>query len=88
MLQIKKGDIVVSTKGRDVGKVYVVKHIENEYVYLVDGRGRTISNPKKKKFKHIRPANICIEALNKKFENNEKVQDLEIRKTIDNLNII
>ena len=88
MLQIKKGDVVVSTKGRDIGKVYIVKDVENQYVYLVDGRGRTISNPKKKKFKHIRTTNICIEALNQKFENNAKVQDLEIRKTIDNLNII
>ena len=88
MLQIKTGDVVVSTKGRDTGKVYIVKNIENDYLYLVDGRGKTISNPKKKKFKHIRTANICIEALNEKFERNEKVQDLEIRKTIDNLNII
>ncbi len=88
MLQIKKGDVVVSTQGRDIGKIYIVKDVENQYAYLVDGRGRTISNPKKKKFKHIRTANICIEALNNKFENNEKVQDLEIRKTIDNLNII
>ncbi len=88
MLQIKQGDVVVSTQGRDFGKVYIVKNVDEQFVYLVDGRGRTMLNPKKKKFKHIRTTNICIDTINKKLGNSEKVQDLEIRKTIDNLNII
>ena len=88
MLTINIGDIVMSTKGRDTNQYYIVKSYDAEYVYLVDGRGKTMSKPKKKKFKHIRPTGQKCIALQEKFETNAKVLDSEIRKTIDNLNII
>ena len=88
MLGINVGDVVLSTKGRDVDQIYIVKSVEDGYAYLVDGRGKTISKPKKKKFKHIRPTGQKCIALQEKFETNAKVLDSEIRKTIDNLNII
>ena len=52
MLEVNVGDVVLSTKGRDVDQIYIVKAVENGYAYLVDGRGKTINKPKKKKFKH------------------------------------
>jgi len=42
-----------SLAGHDKGKLYLINEIDNEYVYLVDGKIRTIENPKKKKKKHI-----------------------------------
>jgi ribosomal protein L14E/L6E/L27E len=47
------GGFAISTAGHDLGKLYVIFHIANEYVYLVDGRIRTLNRPKKKKIKHI-----------------------------------
>jgi ribosomal protein L14E/L6E/L27E len=47
------GGFVVSHAGHDSGKCYVINQIENEYVYLVDGRIRTLDRPKKKKKLHV-----------------------------------
>lgn len=88
MLEINIGDIVESTKGRDAGLIFVVFNKEKEYAYLVNGKNRTIKQPKKKKFKHIRPTGHKSVLLQEKFLSNAKVLDSEIRKTIDNLNII
>ncbi len=48
------GCIVNSVAGRDTGKNYVIIQSDAEYVYLVDGKIRTIDRPKKKKKKHVR----------------------------------
>lgn len=88
MLNIKTGDVVMSTKGRDVNHIYIVKSVKNDYAFLVDGRGKTINSPKKKKFKHLRPTGQSVIPLKEKFETNQKVLESEIRKTIANLSII
>lgn len=43
------GGFVISIAGHDLGKNYVIFNIEGEYVYLVDGKIRTIDRPKKEK---------------------------------------
>ena len=53
MKDLKTGGYAVSRAGHDLGKYYVIFQIDSEYVYLVDGRIRTISHPKKKKIKHV-----------------------------------
>ena len=88
MLNVNIGDVVMSTKGRDLNNLYIVYGIKKDYAFLVDGRGKTILNPKKKKFKHFTLTGQNVEALKEKFLANEKVLDSEIRKTISNLNII
>ena len=88
MLEIVEGMVVVSTQGRDNEHLYIVKNVENGYAYVVDGKQRTIQNPKKKKFKHLRPTGQIIESIQEKFRENQKLLDSEIRKTIDNLSII
>lgn len=51
---IKIGQIVKSKNGRDAGGIFLVyKVLDSEYVLIVDGKRRTISNPKKKKIKHL-----------------------------------
>ncbi len=49
------GQIVISKSGRDKGLAFVIKSIEGEYVYLVDGKLRKLDKPKKKKQKHVQP---------------------------------
>ena len=88
MLEVTNGDIVQSICGRDCFQPFVVLKIDNGYAYLVNGKNRTIQNPKRKKLKHIRLTNIKNEAIKQKLKNNEKVLDSEIRKAIDNLSII
>lgn len=88
MLEINLGDVVVSIQGRDAGQKYIVSSINNEYVFLVNGKNRTFAKPKKKKIKHIRPTGQKCVSLYEKLLNKNKILDSEIRKTIDNLNII
>ena len=47
MRDIRVGSFAEAIAGHDSGKWYVIFRIENEYVYLVDGRIRTLDRPKK-----------------------------------------
>ena len=73
---IKTGQIVFSKRGRDKGKPFVVLNIEGEYLYLVDGKLRTLDNPKKKKVKHIQPTNHVCELKT----DGRALQNADIRK--------
>lgn len=52
--ELKIGDLVKSTNGRDIAKYYVV-YAENEkgYFILIDGKVKTQKNPKTKNSKHL-----------------------------------
>ena len=47
------GMMAKSLAGHDKGKVYLVLDSDEVYVYLVDGKIRTLDRPKKKKKKHV-----------------------------------
>ena len=46
---INIGDIVISIMGHDRGEYYLVLDCDNDFVYLADGRLKTVNKPKKKK---------------------------------------
>ncbi|MET3616828.1 ribosomal protein L14E/L6E/L27E [Peptoniphilus olsenii] len=53
-INLERGQIVRSKKGRDEGKVFVITEVIDEnYLYLVDGKLRKLDRPKKKKVKHV-----------------------------------
>lgn len=88
MLKIEQGDVVMSVKGRDNGYLYFVKDVVDNDVYLMNGKKRTQKNLKKKNIKHIKLMNICVNDIKNKIKNGEKFQDSDIKKQIDNLNVI
>jgi len=47
------GMLASSKAGHDKNAVYIIIKEETEYVYLVDGRSRTLEKPKRKNKKHI-----------------------------------
>lgn len=51
--EIKKGMLAKSKAGHDKEHIYVICDVDEKYVYLADGNIRTLSNPKKKKIKHV-----------------------------------
>ena len=59
MERYMKGMLARSKAGHDAGKVYVIIDVDDTYVYLADGRIRTLERPKKKKKKHVQV--ICRE---------------------------
>lgn len=53
MDRFEVGMLARSKAGHDKGHVYIIMKEENAYVYLVDGKIRTMDHPKKKKKKHM-----------------------------------
>lgn len=53
MENICTGMTARSLAGHDKGKVYLIIHADTAYVYLTDGKCRTVDRPKRKKRKHV-----------------------------------
>ena len=51
MVMYEAGMLARSKAGHDKAKMYIIKEVDDTYVYLVDGRIRTLVHPKKKKKK-------------------------------------
>ena len=47
-------DVVVSTAGREKGKLFFVIGTDPVYLMLANGKDRTLDKPKRKKRKHVR----------------------------------
>ena len=71
------GMLAISRAGHDKENVYVIIEEDDEYVYLADGRNRTVSRPKKKNKKHIQ---IIKKVQMEKPQGGYR--DLEIKRTI------
>ena len=52
-MNYEPGMLVKSKAGHDKGCIYVIISVKNEYVYLADGKIRTLDRLKKKKKKHV-----------------------------------
>ena len=55
------GKIVISKKGRDMGKYLAVINCDKNYVFVADGKERKLQSPKRKNIKHI---SVTAETLN------------------------
>lgn len=60
-MDITVGNAVYSRAGRDKGELYLVMKLEGDFAYLTDGKKRKISNPKKKRLKHLNKINFVSE---------------------------
>jgi len=73
---------VYSKCGHDKKKIFIVLKEINDYYYLVDGKNRLISKPKKKKIKHVQVTNyVCSDLIKKICDNN--CLDIDLRKAIN-----
>ena len=52
MVRTETGMLVRSLAGHEKDRLYIIIRQDEEYVWLVDGRNRTMEKPKKKKKKH------------------------------------
>ena len=86
MNELKIGGYAISTAGHDTGKCYVIIQIDGEYVYLVDGKIRTIDHPKKKKKFHVKLFAVSDQNLTDKVIN-KTVKNEEIKRAIKLLRI-
>lgn len=49
-----EGAVVRSTSGRDKNDIFIIKYVENNFAYVINGKDRPIECPKKKNFRHIK----------------------------------
>lgn len=81
-MDLQKGDCVRSLKGHDTGSVTYVVDIEEDFVYLADGKHRRISAPKKKREKHVLPVGRWAHPVTDRIARGEPVLDSEIRRAL------
>ncbi|MFV0364270.1 MAG: RNA-binding protein [Suipraeoptans sp.] len=74
MERFLKGRLVKSLCGHDKDTIYVVIDLDDRYLYLVNGKDRAISSPKKKKRKHVQYIGKAI--------NIENCDDVRIKRLI------
>jgi ribosomal protein L14E/L6E/L27E len=86
MMEFEIGGFVKSRAGHDFGKTYVIFDIDKEYLYLVDGKIRTLNNPKKKKMKHLKALEQIDCSLADKVRN-KTIGNEEIKRTIKLLQV-
>ena len=75
-------DVVISTAGRDCGSLFYVIGIEEDYLLLSDGRGRTLEKPKRKKRKHTKAVLRSETRVAAKLRCGDKVLNSELRRDL------
>ncbi|MBD5460430.1 MAG: hypothetical protein HDR26_05740 [Lachnospiraceae bacterium] len=81
------GMMASSKAGHDRNEVYVIVGEDEKFVYLCDGRLKTLEKPKKKSRKHIQIIKNGIdEMLRQRLFNGAPVRNEEIRYAIKEFN--
>ena len=75
-------DVVVSTAGRDQGKLFYVIGTDPVYLTLANGKDRTLEKPKRKKRKHIQKVLRSETRVADKLRNGDKVLNSELRRDL------
>ena len=75
-------DVVVSTAGRDRGQWFYVIKEEPQYLYLANGKDRTLDKPKRKKRKHIQKVLRSETRVAEKLRAGDKVLNGELRRDL------
>ncbi|MGN1458138.1 MAG: KOW domain-containing RNA-binding protein [Acutalibacteraceae bacterium] len=78
-MQFVKGMVVRSKAGHDKGSFFVVLKVENDIAYIIDGKSRTATKPKKKKLIHLSPTYTVLDEQSMET-------DSEILKTLSTFN--
>mgnify|MGYP005797037901 FL=1 len=82
MHELQTGMYARSLAGHDKGKLYIIIALDENYVYLADGKQRTIDHPKKKRFRHIQPDCHVDSRIQEKLNSSRKLRDEEIKRAI------
>ena len=75
-------DVVISTAGRDAGKLFYVLEADGVWLTLVNGKDRTIEKPKRKKSKHTNKVLRSETRVAAKLRNGDKVLNSELRRDL------
>ena len=79
---INISDVVESTAGRDTGKWFYVVNEDPVYLFLVNGKDRTLEKPKRKKRKHVAKVLRSETRVAEKLRHGDKVLNGELRRDL------
>ena len=79
---INISDVVVSTAGRDSGEWFYVIAEDPIYLYLANGKDRSLDKPKRKKRKHVQKVLRSETRVAAKILNGDKVLNGELRRDL------
>ena len=75
-------DVVISTAGRDAGKLFYVLEADDIWLILANGKDRSIEKPKRKKRKHTTKVLRSETRIAEKLRCGEKVLNSELRRDL------
>ena len=81
-MEISRADVVVSLAGRDKGQLFFALDTDDLFVYIADGKGRRLEQPKRKKRKHVRKLPQTDTRVAEKIRNGDKVLNSELRREL------
>lgn len=84
-MEIQKSDIIISTAGRDQGKLFYVIGTEGAYILIANGKERKLEHPKRKKLKHVRRVTRTNSRVAEKIAHGDKVLNSELRRDLADL---
>ena len=79
---INISDVVVSTAGRDQGDWFYVIAEDPIYLFLANGKDRTLDKPKRKKRKHVQLVLRSETRVAEKLRSGNKVLNGELRRDL------
>jgi len=79
---IQIADVVMSTAGRDRGKLFYVIGTDPVFLDLVNGKDRTLERPKHKKRKHVDKVLRSETRVAEKLRQGDKVLNSELRRDL------
>lgn len=74
-MEIERGSVVISLKGRDRGLTMCVQNVTDKGVLVCDGKERRLNKPKLKNPKHIK-------VLESKLSEEQMLSDKSVRKAL------
>jgi ribosomal protein L14E/L6E/L27E len=78
------GQVVRSLAGRDKGQyMVVIEVVDDQFIYIANGKLRKVNNPKKKKVKHLAKTNHIATEIRDKILDGKKISNAEIRKILE-----
>ena len=81
-MEFSIGQVVISKAGRDKGGAFIVLGIDGDFLHLVDGLGRPLENPKKKKIKHVQPTNTVVKDMQSAILGKLYLKDADFRQAL------
>ena len=75
-------DVVISTAGHDQGQLFYVVNMDEQFLYLANGKDRDLESPKRKKRRHVQKVLRSETRVAVKLASGDKVLNSELRRDL------